>query len=216
MKKQPCNLVFINLTVLLACVMCLSSCQSGSLKSRVDYKDYDGQASRLVSQMSLDEKVGQMIQTEAGRLKSVNDVEDYYLGSILSGGGDDPKAGNSPKAWADLYEKMQSHSMKTRLGIPLLYGVDAVHGHSNVVGATIFPHNIGLGCSGNAELVERIAEITAREMRGTGIHWTFAPCVTVPQDERWGRYYEGFFGESKISFPIRCGGSSWFSKERTQ
>ena len=89
-------------------------------------------------------------------------------------------------------DRYQKHSAATRLRIPLLYGVDAVHGHNNVLGAVVFPHNIGLGCTRNADLVEKIARITAEEVRATGINWTFAPCVTVPRDERWGRTYEGF------------------------
>jgi beta-glucosidase len=83
-------------------------------------------------------------------------------------------------------------ALRTRLAIPLLYGVDAVHGHNNVLGAVIFPHNIGLGCTRNPALIERAARITAEEVRATGINWTFAPCVTVPRDERWGRTYGGY------------------------
>ncbi|HOK97101.1 MAG TPA: glycoside hydrolase family 3 protein, partial [Anaerohalosphaeraceae bacterium] len=92
----------------------------------------------------------------------------------------------------------QQHALKTRLGIPLLYGVDAVHGHNNVIGAVIFPHNIGLGCTRDPQLVEEIARITAVEMRATGVNWAFAPCVTVPQDERWGRTYEGFSEDPQL------------------
>jgi beta-glucosidase len=91
-----------------------------------------------------------------------------------------------------MYDGYQAHALKTRLGIPILYGIDAVHGHNNVLGAVIFPHNIGLGCTRNPGLVEKAARITAEEVRATGINWTFAPCVTVPRDERWGRTYEGF------------------------
>src|ERR1044072_5262700 len=133
-----------------------------------------------------------MTEAEQDALVDVNDIENYFLGSVLSGGNSDPKEGNSLKAWTDLYDRCQSHALKTRLRIPLLYGVDAVHGHNNVLGAGIFPHNIGLGCTRNAKLVERAARITAEEVRATGINWAFAPCVTVPRDERWGRSYEGF------------------------
>src|SRR6202011_5044903 len=114
------------------------------------------------------------------------------LGSLLSGGDSDPKAGNDLDSWTNLYTHYQSRALKTALGIPLLYGVDAVHGHNNVLGATIFPHNIGLGCTRNAGLVERAARVTSEEVRATGINWAFSPCVTVPQDIRWGRTYEGF------------------------
>ena len=97
-----------------------------------------------------------------------------------------------------MYERLQAHARKTRLKIPLLYGVDAVHGHNNVLGAVVFPHNIGLGATRDATLVEEIGRITAEEVRATGIQWTFAPCVTVPRDERWGRTYEGFAEEPRL------------------
>ncbi|MFL6331823.1 MAG: glycoside hydrolase family 3 protein [Pyrinomonadaceae bacterium] len=157
---------------------------------------YDARARELLNQMTLEEKVGQMTQAEQdAALKQEGDVENLALGSLLSGGSSDPKAGNSLQAWTDLYDRVQSLALKSRLGIPILYGIDAVHGHSNVLGATVFPHNVGLGCTRNAGLVERAARVTAEEVRATGINWTFAPCVTVPRDERWGRAYEGF-GES--------------------
>ncbi|HEX5603473.1 MAG TPA: glycoside hydrolase family 3 protein [Pyrinomonadaceae bacterium] len=146
----------------------------------------------LLSSLTLEEKVGQMIQANSASLKDPSDVENYFLGSVLSGGSSDPKTGNGLVDWTDHYDNLQSRTQKTRLRIPLLYGIDAVHGHSNVLGATLFPHNIGLGCSRNPTLVERAARITAMETRATGINWTFAPCVTVPRDERWGRSYEGF------------------------
>ena len=149
----------------------------------------------LLARMTLDEKIGQMTQGDIGSIKDPSDVERYFLGSVLSGGGSDPKAGNRLEHWTDLYDQFQSHALRTRLKIPLLYGVDAVHGHSNVLGATVFPHNIGLGCTRNPALVGKAAEITALEVRATGIQWTFAPMVSVVRDERWGRTYEGF-GES--------------------
>jgi beta-glucosidase len=156
---------------------------------------YDAQARELLSQMTLEEKVGQMTQAEQDALKEPSDVQNYFLGSLLSGGSSDPKAGNSLQAWTDLYDRVQSLALKSRLAVPILYGIDAVHGHSNVLGATVFPHNVGLGCTRSPGLVERAARVTAEEVRATGINWTFAPCVTVPRDERWGRTYEGF-GES--------------------
>lgn len=145
--------------------------------------------------MTLEEKVGQMTQAEQDALKEFSDIRTCALGSLLSGGSSDPKEGNSVTAWSDLNDRVQTESLKSRLGIPLVYGIDAVHGHSNVLGATIFPHNIGLGCTRNPRLIEEAARVTANEVRATGINWTFAPCVTVPRDKRWGRTYEGF-GES--------------------
>lgn len=160
-----------------------------------NFKAQDSKVKALLARMTLEEKIGQMVQAEQSALKDLSDVENYFLGSLLSGGTSDPKTGNSLKDWTDLYDSLQSRTQKTRLRIPLLYGIDAVHGHNNVLNAVLFPHNIGLGCTRNPSLVERAARITAIEVRATGINWTFAPCVTVPLDERWGRTYEGF-GES--------------------
>jgi beta-glucosidase len=158
----------------------------------------DAQAKRLLALMTLAEKIGQMTQPDIGALKDPADIENLFLGSLLSGGDSDPQAGNSLQAWTDMYDDYQRHTQKTRLRIPILYGVDALHGHNNVLGAVIFPHNIGLGCTRDPALVERIGRITAEEVRATGIQWAFAPCVTVPQDPRWGRYYEGFSDDPEI------------------
>jgi beta-glucosidase len=152
---------------------------------------FDAQAKALLGSMTLDEKIGQMTQAEQHQLVDPNDVATYFLGSVLSGGDSDPKT-NSLQDWTDLYDRLQTGAMKTRLKIPLLYGIDAVHGNNNVLGATVFPHNIGLGATRNPELVEEASRVTAREVRATGIQWTFAPCVAVVRDERWGRHYEGF------------------------
>ena len=156
------------------------------------FTQFDPHARHLVSEMSLDQKIGQMTQPDQMYLASLDDIDKYHLGSLLSGGDSDPKSGNDLLSWTDLYDGYQSRALQTKQRIPLLYGVDALHGHNNVIGAVIFPHNIGLGCSRNAALVEKAARITAIEVRATGINWTFAPCVTVPQDIRWGRTYEGF------------------------
>jgi beta-glucosidase len=145
----------------------------------------------LVAQMTLDEKIGQMTQPDQQFLKDPSDVETLFLGSLLNGGDSDPPT-NSFDDWSAMAERWQGRALRTRLKIPLVYGVDAVHGHSNVLGAVIFPHNIGLGATRNAKLVEEIGRITAKEVRATGINWNFAPCIAVPRDERWGRTYEGF------------------------
>jgi len=159
---------------------------------------FDPQVKPLLAQMTLDEKIGQMTQPEQEAIKDLSEIEKLAFGSILSGGNSDPKEGNSLKAWTDLYDRLQQHTALARLKIPILYGVDAVHGHNNVLGAVIFPHNIGLGCTRNAALIEKIERITAEEVRATGIQWAFAPCVTVPQDIRWGRTYEGFSEDPAI------------------
>ena len=146
----------------------------------------------LLGRMTLDEKIGQMTQTE--RLKVTPDpslVTTWKLGSLLSGGGSVP-ADNTPEGWADMVDGFQSEALKTRLQIPILYGVDSVHGHSNLKGATIFPHNIGLGSTRDPKLMEEIGAVTAEETRATGPQWAFAPCVCVARDTRWGRTYESF------------------------
>jgi beta-glucosidase len=153
---------------------------------------FDAQVRPLLARMTLEEKVGQMTQPDQEHIKDLSDVETLFVGSILSGGDSDPKEGNSLQSWTDLYDRLQRRTARTRLKIPILYGIDAVHGHSNVLGAVIFPHNVGLGCTRNPALVEKAARVTAEEVRATGIQWTFAPCVTVPRDVRWGRTYEGF------------------------
>jgi beta-glucosidase len=159
---------------------------------------YDPQAKALLAQMTLEEKIGQMTQPEQNELKDPADVENYFVGSLFSGGSSDPKEGNSLKAWTDLYERLQARTRNTRLKIPILYGIDAVHGHNNVLDAVIFPHNIGLGCTRNPKLIEQVQRVTAEEIRATGIQWAFGPCVTVPQDIRWGRTYEGFSEDPKL------------------
>ncbi|MFC4006487.1 glycoside hydrolase family 3 N-terminal domain-containing protein [Nonomuraea purpurea] len=145
----------------------------------------------LLSRMTLEEKVGQMTQAERGALAKQSDIATYLLGSLLSGGGSSP-AQNTPRGWADMIDAFQLQAQRTRLQVPLIYGVDAVHGHNNVAGATIFPHNVGLGATRDPALVEQTGKITAREVRATGVPWDFAPCLCVSRDDRWGRAYESF------------------------
>ena len=159
--------------------------------------DIDQKVDSLLNLMTLDEKIGQMAQAERGALENINDISYYSLGSLLSGGGSAP-ASNTPQGWANMYDSYQDVALQSRLGIPLIYGIDAVHGHNNVIGAVIFPHNIGLGCTWNTDLVKEVNEITALEVAGTGIDWTFSPCIAVPRNERWGRTYEGFGETAEI------------------
>lgn len=152
----------------------------------------DSRARRLTASLTLEEKVGQMAQVDQIYIRSLDDLQKYHLGSILSGGSSHPKAGNGFDSWRAHYDRYQSRAMKTRPRIPILYGIDAVHGDAHVIGATVFPHNIGMGCTRNAALVEKEQRVTAAEIRATGIQWAFAPCIAAPQDIRWGRTYEGF------------------------
>ncbi len=150
----------------------------------------DPEVERLLERMTLREKVGQMTQADVHSLRP-RAVTELGLGSVLSGGGGNPTP-NTPAAWAAMVRRVQDEALESRLGIPLLYGVDAVHGHSNMRGATIFPHNVGLGATGDPDLVERVGRITATELLATNVRWTFAPAVSVPQDIRWGRTYEAY------------------------
>jgi len=151
----------------------------------------------LLGRMTLDEKIGQMLQGERANV-TLKDVGDLYLGSILSGGGSAPASGNTMQDWYNTVVGYQQKALSTRLGIPIIYGVDAVHGHNNIYGATLFPHNIGLGAiaEGNEaagiDIVKRIGAATAAELKATSIPWNFAPALADPQNISWGRTYEGF------------------------
>jgi beta-glucosidase len=150
----------------------------------------------LLQRMSLAEKIGQMTLVEKNSIAE-EDIARLGIGGLLSGGGGSP-AGNRPEEWLAMVNGFQRYALETRLAIPLLYGVDAVHGHSNVKGAVLFPHNIGLGAAGNADLVAEIGRVTATETAATGIFWNFAPAVSVPQDIRWGRTYEGYSENTEL------------------
>ncbi|MGC3957357.1 MAG: glycoside hydrolase family 3 N-terminal domain-containing protein [Verrucomicrobiota bacterium] len=155
-------------------------------------------AEALLQQMTLAEKIGQMTQVDSDALqKNPGDVEKLFLGSVLSGGNSNP-ANNSFETWRRFATSFQQRALQTRLKIPLLYGIDAVHGHNNVLGAVVFPHNIGLGATHNPALVERAARVTAEEIAATSMHWAFAPCVAVAQNIRWGRSYESFSSDPAL------------------
>jgi beta-glucosidase len=146
-----------------------------------------------LSKMTLDEKIGQMTQANKNALTTPSDITTYALGSLLSGGGEGPNgSGGTATEWANMYDNFQGYALQSRLRIPLIYGVDAVHGHNNVYGAVIFPHHIGMGATRDAALVQQADQVTRDEVLGTGIDWVFAPCVCVPRDDRWGRTYEGY------------------------
>ncbi|HEY5296832.1 MAG TPA: glycoside hydrolase family 3 N-terminal domain-containing protein [Verrucomicrobiae bacterium] len=152
----------------------------------------------LLAQMTLDEKIGQMVQPDLNAVQDRNDIQKYGFGSMLSGGDSKPPGENNPQTWLKTVNELQAHALKSRLKIPLIYGMDAVHGNNGVAGATIFPHNIGLGATRNPKLIGQAARITALETAAVGIRWTFAPCLAVVQDERWGRTYESFGQDAKL------------------
>ena len=145
----------------------------------------------LLSHMTTEEKIGQLILVAKNSIRDRDDIVGYGIGAVLSGGGEKPEP-NTPQGWLSMVNQLQNAAKKSRLGIPILYGVDAVHGHTNVPGATIFPHAIGLGASRDEDLVRRIGFATAEELIATGIHWNFSPSLDVTQDTRWGRTYETF------------------------
>ncbi len=151
----------------------------------------------LMSRISLDEKIGQMCQAEKGSVTPAG-VAVSYMGSVLSGGGGRPFNNATAADWADMIDAYQVQALTTPLKIPILYGIDAVHGHNNVSGAVIFPHNIGLGATRNPALIRRAAEVTAAEVAATGAHWTFAPCIAVARNEAWGRTYESFSEDTDL------------------
>jgi len=192
--------VLLNVAFLLSLpIHCMAADpQTPTTRPLHQFSAFDEQVLPLIAQMTLEEKVGQMTQAELSELKDLSEIAELFLGSVLSGGDADPEDGNSLQAWTEVVDACQKQALNTRLGIPILYGIDAVHGHNNVLEAVIFPHNIGLGCTRNPELVEEINRITAKEVRATGIQWNFAPCITVPRDERWGRTYEGFSEDPEL------------------
>lgn len=151
------------------------------------------QVNALMSKMTLAQKIGQMTQAE--RLNCTpDDVRDYHLGSVMSGAGSLPE-NNEPENWLKMIDSYWQASMfesDDHLAIPLLYGADAIHGHNNLKGATIFPHNIGLGAANDTNLIRRIAEITRKEVLATGVDWVFAPNLAVAQNNQWGRFYESY------------------------
>ncbi|MER7836882.1 glycoside hydrolase family 3 N-terminal domain-containing protein [Streptomyces sp. NPDC096040] len=157
----------------------------------------------ILAQLTLEEKIGQMIQPELAEL-TAQDVRDYHIGSALNGAGIWPE-GNRQAGQADwiktvdaFWEAAESRYEGRPFRIPFMWATDAVHGHNNVRGATVFPHNIGLGAARDPDLLRRIGEATAREIAATGMDWTFAPTVTTPRDRRWGRYYEGYAEDPEV------------------
>jgi beta-glucosidase len=162
----------------------------------------EGRITALIASMSLEEKVGQLIQADILSIRP-EDLRDYPVGSILAGGNSGPNGNDRapPQAWLDLVHAFQAVAMEPRAGhqpIPLIFGIDAVHGHANLIGATVFPHNIGLGAAHDPELIGRIGRATAEEVAATGWDWSFGPTLAVPRDDRWGRTYEGYSEDPEI------------------
>jgi len=156
----------------------------------------------ILAQMSIEEKVGQMIQPEI-RYVTPQDIKDFHIGSVLNGGGSVPNGNRFAKAadWIAMADGFYHASMDDsdgKVAVPIIWGTDAVHGVGNLVGATLFPHNIALGAANNPELIKRIGEITAREIAVTGLDWDFSPTVAVVRDDRWGRTYESYSEDPEV------------------
>ncbi|WCJ19155.1 Glycosyl hydrolase family protein [Euphorbia peplus] len=167
----------------------------------VKYKDpkqpVGARVKDLISRMTIEEKIGQMVQIDRSDA-SADVMKTFSIGSVLSGGGSAPLPEASAEDWVNMINGFQNGSLSSRLGIPMIYGIDAVHGHNNVYNATIFPHNVGLGATRDPDLVKRIGSATALEARATGIPYVFAPCIAVCRDPRWGRCYESYSEDHKI------------------
>jgi beta-glucosidase len=183
--------------VLLAVV--ISNASGSGAKGALGNRDTEKQVDVLLSQMTLDEKIGQMVQVDSDALTNKSDISTYFIGSVLSGGDSDPPGHNNTiQSWLNYATNFEVYALETRLKIPLIYGIDAVHGHNNVIGTVIFPHNIGMGATHDPKVVEQEERVTAEEIAGTGIRWAFGPCIAVAQDERWGRTYESYGEDPKL------------------
>ncbi|XP_028758116.1 uncharacterized protein LOC114717186 isoform X2 [Neltuma alba] len=181
--------------VLLFCLVSISEAEY--LKYRDPKQTANVRVKDLLKRMTLEEKLGQMTQIE--RVNATPEVmKKYFIGSVLSGGGSAPAPQASPQTWVQMVNDIQNGALSTRLGIPMVYGIDAVHGHNTVYKATIFPHNVGLGVTRDPVLIKKIGKATALEVRATGIQYAFAPCIAVCRDPRWGRCYESYSEDPSI------------------
>jgi beta-glucosidase len=183
-------------------LLCLAGAASWGVASADQDNDIEAKVAALLARMTLEQKVGQMVQPDI-RSVTPDDVRKHRLGSVLNGGGAFPGENKhaSVADWVALADRFYDASMDTAngaLAIPIIWGTDAVHGHNNVIGATLFPHNIGLGAANDPDLMERIGAATAREVAATGLDWTFAPTVAVVRDDRWGRTYESYSEDPQI------------------
>ena len=171
-------------------LLMLNSFKNKFQKQSDQHRIIEEKVDSLLSLMTLEEKIGQMSQVRHFADVTDDDIATKFIGSVIHTAG--PNPGKGAAGWQKRFITLQKKALSTRLGIPLLFGVDAIHGQNTFEGATIFPHNIGLGAAGNATLVEEAAAITAREAQATGFNWTFSPCIAIPYNEKWGRVYEGF------------------------
>ncbi len=188
---------FGHVVKVLICICFFSCCKQPMDKKNKMNLIIEQKVDSMLAQMTLEEKIGQMTQVRHFDDISGDDVRTKFIGSIIHTQG--PAPGNNATEWQAKFIELQKQALSTRLKIPLLFGVDAVHGQNTYEGATIFPHNIGMGACGNADLVEKAAAITAIESKATGFNWVFSPCVAIPFNEKWGRVYEAFSESTEIT-----------------
>jgi beta-glucosidase len=185
------NIIYLICCFLLIGIGCNNEMKVSS-KAQIEQK-----VEALLELMTLEEKIGQMSQIRHFEESVDKHVTEKFIGSIIHTQG--PNPGKTALGWQKRFIKLQKKALSTRLGIPLLFAVDAVHGQNTFEGATIFPHNIGLGATGNENLVQEIAKITALESQATGFNWVFSPCVAIPFNEKWGRVYEAFSESTELT-----------------
>ena len=189
---------FRHIAILLINICLIYSCKQQQMSEEVSTDVIiEQKIDSLLAQMTLDEKIGQMTQVRHFDDIADEDINTKFIGSVIHTQG--PLPGSNAKEWQARFVELQKRALSTRLGIPLLFGVDAVHGQNTYEGATIFPHNIGLGATRNVELVEKIAAITALESQATGFNWVFSPCIAIPYNEKWGRVYEAFSESTELT-----------------
>lgn len=188
------------LLMISVCLFSFNSCKTPVKKEMTKNEIIEQKVDSLLVLMTLEEKIGQMTQVRHFWDIKNGDVTSKFIGSIIHTDG--PNPGGNAEEWQSRFIELQKEALATRLGIPLLFGVDAVHGQNTFEGATIFPHNIGLGATQNAELVEKAARITALESQATGFNWVFSPCIAIPYNERWGRVYEAFSESTDLTVEL--------------
>ena len=196
MKKIKLHIV-VKIAILLMSTSLIKACKNAPSLEVQKALIIENKIDSILSLMNIQEKIGQMSQIRHFDENAFEDISEKFIGSIIHTQG--PTPGENAKDWQAKFVKFQNKALSTRLGIPLLFGVDAVHGQNTYEGATIFPHNIGLGATRNVKLVEQIAEITALETQATGFNWVFSPCIAIPMNEKWGRVYEAFSESTELT-----------------
>jgi len=185
-----------NIIYIICCLSLIGIIANGKMKKSKEAQ-IEQKVDSLLKLMTLEEKIGQMSQIRHFEEAADEHITSKFIGSVIHTQG--PNPGKTALDWQKRFIELQKKALSTRLGIPLLFAVDAIHGQNTFEGATIFPHNIGLGATGNEKLVEEIAKITALESQATGFNWVFSPCIAIPFNEKWGRVYEAFSESTELT-----------------